>query len=86
MPTYDYRCEANGMVTEVRHRMSEEIKTWGELCELSGREVGTTPAETPVIRLATGGNVITSSKPEASCRPTCSPNMGGCPGGGCGLQ
>lgn len=31
MPTYDYRCEANGQVYEVRHAMALRPKTWGEL-------------------------------------------------------
>lgn len=38
MPTYDYRCEANGQVYEVRHPMALRPKTWGELrtaCSLS---------------------------------------------------
>ncbi len=29
MPTYDYRCETNGQVVEVKHGMSEVLKTWG---------------------------------------------------------
>lgn len=33
MPTYDYRCEANGQVYEVRHAMALRPKTWGELRE-----------------------------------------------------
>ncbi|MEQ8497461.1 MAG: regulator, partial [Gammaproteobacteria bacterium] len=36
MPTYDYHCHANGRVVEVRHRMSEQVGTWGELCALAG--------------------------------------------------
>jgi len=29
MPTYDYRCDANGKTVEVIHRMSEQLNTWG---------------------------------------------------------
>ena len=61
MPTYDYRCEANGKVVEVRHGMSERLTTWGELCERSGMDVGNTPAESSVERLITGGQFINSS-------------------------
>ena len=35
MPTYDYFCETNGRKVEVRHRMSEEIHNWGELCAMA---------------------------------------------------
>ena len=84
MPSYDYRCEQNGQVVEVVHKMSEKLSTWGEVCEKAGMELGDTPAETPVVRLITGGNVISSSalsNPEA---PAC--GAGGCGGGMCGLN
>lgn len=84
MPTYDYRCEANGRVLEVKHRMSEEINTWGELCERAGIEAGETPADSPVKRLATGGQVVTSSNLGNDSAPTC--GMGGCASGMCGLN
>lgn len=83
MPTYDYLCEANGRKLEVRHRMSEELHTWGELCALAQIEPGETPAETPVRRLISGGAVISSSSlsnPEPACG-----SGGCCPGGVCGL-
>jgi hypothetical protein len=84
MPTYDYRCEANGRVVEVSHKMSEHLSTWGELCAAAGIEGGDTPADTPVARLATGGNVVgsgTLSNPEPAC------GTGGCcPTGVCGLN
>ncbi|MBV2092166.1 MAG: regulator [Candidatus Thiodiazotropha sp. (ex Ctena orbiculata)] len=83
MPTYDYRCEANGRVVEVSHRMSEEIQNWGELCSKAGIEAGDTPAESPVKRLATGGNVITGGV-GGDPVPPCATG-GGCPGGSCGI-
>ena len=85
MPTYDYRCETNGLTVEVNHRMSEEIHTWGELCELAGIEVGETQADAPVRRLATGGQVVKSSSLGDASAPACS--SGPCCGGGvCGLN
>ncbi len=84
MPSYDYRCEHNGQVVEVMHKMSEKLSTWGELCEKAGLDAGDTPAEAPVVRLITGGSVVSSSalsNPEA---PSC--GMGGCAGGMCGLN
>ena len=84
MPTYDYKCEANGRIVEVNHRMSEDVKTWGELCERAGLEVGDTAANAPVSRMATGGNVIKSgSSSGGPDLPPCA--TGGCSGGMCGL-
>lgn len=58
MPSYDYRCDENGKVVEVHHKMSEKLKTWGEVCEMAGIELGDTPADTPVVRLISGGTIL----------------------------
>ena len=84
MPTYDYGCEANGRVVEVMHKMSEELRTWGELCAKAGLEPGDTPADTPIKRLPTGGNVVHSSNMGSGNAPAC-PTGGCCSGGACGL-
>ena len=84
MPSYDYRCEANGRVVEVRHGMNEKLATWGEVCEKAGIDPGETAADAPVNRLITGGGIVSSaalSNPEA---PAC--GAGGCGGGMCGLN
>ena len=78
MPTYDYLCEANGRVLEVQHRMNDSIATWGELCACNGIDAGNTPADAPVKKLATGGNVVTGAKDSGG--HTCS--SGPCCGGG----
>lgn len=83
MPTYDYRCEANGRVVEVMHRMNDQMNNWGELCEKAGIEPGDTPLDSPVTRMATGGNVITSGSTGGDVVPPCA--TGGCAGGMCGL-
>jgi len=84
MPTYDYFCEANGRVVEVKHRMSDTLTTWAELCEQAGIEPGDTPADAPVQRLATGGQVVKSSS-LGDAAPPCA--AGACCGGGaCGLE
>ena len=85
MPTYDYRCDTNGQTVEVNHRMSEQIATWGELCERANIPCGDTPADAPVQRLATGGNVITSSSLGSGAAPACA-SGGCCPSGVCGLN
>ena len=84
MPSYDYRCAANGQVVEVRHRMSEKLTTWGEVCTHAGILAGDTDPDSPVERLITGGGLVSSStlsNPEA---PSC--GSGGCAGGMCGLN
>ena len=83
MPTYDYRCDANGRVIEVKHRMSENVHNWGELCRLAGLETGMTDAMSPVRRLATGGNIVKRSS-SVGAGHAC--HSGACCGGsGCGL-
>ncbi|VAX14011.1 hypothetical protein MNBD_GAMMA24-1474 [hydrothermal vent metagenome] len=81
MPTYDYACEENGRVVEVQHRMNEVITSWGELCERVGIDAGNTPKDTPVKKLATGGQVVRSSSLGDSA-PACA--SGGC-SRSCGL-
>lgn len=84
MPSYDYRCPANGRVVEVKHKMSEQVNTWGELCERSGLEPGDTPANSPVEKLLSAGNIISSSSRGSGAPPAC-PSGGCCSGGMCGL-
>ncbi|NKN31767.1 zinc ribbon domain-containing protein [Marichromatium bheemlicum] len=85
MPTYDYRCDANDRVIEVSHRMSETLSTWGELCARAGIEPGDTAPETPVRRLATGGNLIASTSLGSGAAPACCPSGSCCSNGMCGL-
>ncbi|WP_058553481.1 hypothetical protein [Thiohalocapsa sp. ML1] len=86
MPTYDYRCASNGRIVEVSHRMSEKLSTWGELCERANLDCGDTPRDTPVQRLATGGNVIASNSLGSGFGPAPACGSGGCGGGMCGLN
>ena len=81
MPTYDYLCESNGQVVEVKHRMNETLATWGELFARAGIDAGDTAIDTPVQRLATGGQVVRSGS--LGEIPPC--GGGGCGGGMCGL-
>ncbi len=82
MPTYDYYCEANGRKIEVRHKISENISSWGELCAHANENTGETPADTPVKRLITGGAIIggTGSGSEPACASGAC-----CPGSMCGF-
>ena len=85
MPTYDYRCDVNDSVVEVRHSMSVTVQTWGELCEIAGIDPGDTDQITPVSRLANGGNVVKSSSLKNNMPAGCNPDAC-CGGGGCALN
>jgi predicted nucleic acid-binding Zn ribbon protein len=61
MPKYDYLCPANGRTIEVQHRMSEEVTTWGELCERAGLETGDTPADSPVEKTFTRASLMAAA-------------------------
>lgn len=84
MPTYDYRCEENQQVYEVKHAMSQTLANWGELCELMGIETGDIAADTKVTRLISGGGVVKSDSLKNPEAPACMTG-GGCPGGSCGI-
>lgn len=58
MPMYDYHCAANDKTIQVTHRMSEEVKTWGEVCARANLELGDTPADAPVHKVHLGANVV----------------------------
>jgi len=76
MPSYDYFCESNNQVVEVKHAISEKLATWGEVCERAGIDPGKTPANTPVERLATGGQLVRSSSMGSGSGHSC--GSGGC--------
>lgn len=80
MPTYDYRCQADNKVYEVKHSMSQNPKTWAELCELGGMELNNIPGDTPVAKLLNTGGVVKSSSLKNPETPPCM--TGGCSGGG----
>ena len=82
MPTYDYRCEANDRVVEVRHGMNEVLRTWGDLCDRAGVALGDTAADAPVKRLITSAAIISNTG--SGNEPPCATG-GGCPGGMCGF-
>lgn len=81
MPTYDYRCEANGKTVEVNHSMQTSLATWGDVCHASGQTLGDTDADAPVHRLANGGQVIRRGS-LGETTPACGAPR--CCGGGCG--
>ncbi len=75
MPTYEYRCEANGRTLEVEHAMREHVGAWGELCERAGVCPGATPADTPVEKLVSlptiGGAKGDPRTGPDPCGPSC---------------
>jgi hypothetical protein len=83
MPSYDYRCPANGQVVEVKHSMQVKLHTWGELCAQTGIALGSTPVDAPVERLISGGSLV--SKSNLGSEPPCASGTC-CGGGGCGFN
>jgi len=57
MPIYVYHCPDNQQTLEVLHSMQQTIATWGELCELTKDDPGTTSLDTPVKRLITAPRI-----------------------------
>jgi hypothetical protein len=87
MPTYDYRCDANGFTLEASHAMQLQIRTWGELCALLERDPGTTPATEPVRRVLTGTHVVKSENLGSGMAPPCEGGRGpSCGRGLCGSR
>ncbi len=77
MPLYEYRCQANGRLIEVRHAMADRLATWGELCARAGIACGATDPGSPVEKLISAGFIGTGS-----ADPAC--EAAGCGAGGCG--
>ncbi len=74
MPYYDYYCAANDRTVEVRHSMSETLRTWGELCERAGLSTDETPADAAIERKVTAGVPLTgrsAGSPPEACGPSC---------------
>ncbi len=83
MPTYDYRCEANEQVYEVKHAIAQTVSTWGELCEVADIDPQGIPAETAVKKLISTAGVVKSSSLKNPEAPPCMTG-GGC-SGACGM-
>jgi len=79
MPLYEYRCEANGQLVEVQHKMTERLLTWGELCERAGIATGRTDPQAPVEKLMSAG-FISGGTDAGADSGTC-----GAPGCGAGV-
>jgi len=86
VPTYEYRCAANGRLIEVTHKMAERLHTWGELCDRAGIAPGRTNRQAPVEKLISAGFIGTGAS-EPGCgagaceAPACGSGL--CGGGAC---
>ena len=77
MPLYEYKCESNGRLVEVQHKMDEHLLTWGELCERAGISAGPTDPQAKVEKLLSAGFINASASSGA--------DLGACDvGSGCG--
>lgn len=88
MPSYDYRCPANGEIVEIEHKMAESVTTWGEVCRRAGRPLGGTPSNAKVERLITGGSVVRAGALGSRQERPCDTGPCGAPvcgGGACGF-
>ena len=86
MPTYQYFCPENHQTLDVLHAMSRTVSTWGEACEIVGRDPGDTDPATPVEKLLGAGMVLNNSRADLADPGACSgpTPAGGCCGGMCG--
>jgi predicted nucleic acid-binding Zn ribbon protein len=81
VPTYEYRCETNGRLVEVSHKMAEKLKTWGELCERAGIAPGRTHPKAKVEKLISAGFIASGGSAPAAAGAC---EMPACGAGGCG--
>ena len=51
MPFYQYFCEKNQLTVEVKHPVSQRLKTWGEVCECGRINPGDISLDSSVVRL-----------------------------------
>ncbi len=51
MPFYDYFCKENNRTVEVKHDTKTHLKTWKEVCESAGIELGKTKPQALVERV-----------------------------------
>ena len=86
MPIYEYRCDTNGRVVEVQHKMAERMATWGELCERAGIPPGNTANDAPVTKLMSAGFVNTGGASAGADLPPCQSGMPCCGGGACSMN
>lgn len=68
MPTYDYRCPANGAIVTVSHGMDAQIKCWLELCYASGEPLGETDPLAPVEKIITSAPQVHTSPGNAELK------------------
>jgi hypothetical protein len=82
VPTYEYRCETNGRLVEVQHKMAERLHTWGELCARAGISPGRTDPKAAVHKLMSASFIGTGAAQPSACEaPAC--GMGACTSGPC---
>jgi len=87
---YEYFCKDNGRSVSVRHGISEDVRTWSELCSLSGEEPGDTDPGAPVERKIFGGILsikrrVSKEAPESDYDPVLHGNES-CLPCGCGSK
>ena len=68
MPYYEYQCAENGEIVEVRHGMSEQLTTWGELAARAAVDPGDTRTDAPIQRIMSSTVTVTGTSGQADFR------------------
>ena len=68
MPYYEYQCVENGEIVEVRHGMSEQLTTWGELAARAAVDPGDTRTDAPIQRIMSSTVTLTGTSGQADFR------------------
>ena len=93
MISYEYFCPENGKTISVKHSITTSIKTWGELCKITGQSLDSTPPDVPIERIIFGGTLALKSNDGyktpsinsdvLSGNDSCIPKHTCCSGGSC---
>ncbi|HEY7841580.1 MAG TPA: zinc ribbon domain-containing protein [Gammaproteobacteria bacterium] len=68
MPSYEYACDANRTVVEVTHEADVTLRTWGELCYLTGISPGRTDPGSPVRRVLRSAPAVSKTVSDSELR------------------
>jgi hypothetical protein len=68
MPKYEYACDANRTIVEVTHDVGATLRTWGELCYVTGISPGRTDPGSPVRRVLRSAPAVSRTVSDSELR------------------
>jgi hypothetical protein len=68
VPTYTYRCVANGRRVDVLHDAGTSLRNWGEVCYVAGLDPGRTDPAAAVERVLDRAPAATQTESNAELR------------------